>query len=123
MVQPRFEWLGEYICRNGREACERHIKAINEWGEIKDANGMRRFLGNFGWARPQFPVEYVALLRALTAQLRREAAWPMPAAAVKSQKALQELATQCVRLAVVDETAAISGERPLEHIADCSGFG
>ena len=68
-MQPRLEWLVEYIVRNGREACERHIKAINEWGEIKDANGMRRFLGNFGGARPHFPVEYVALLPALTAQL------------------------------------------------------
>ena len=47
----------------------------------------------------------------------------MPAAAIKSQKALQELATQCVHLAVIDEVAAISGERPLEQIADCSGYG
>ena len=47
----------------------------------------------------------------------------MPAAVVKSQEALQELATQCVRLAVIDEVAATSGERPLKQIADCSGYG
>ena len=41
----------------------------------------------------------------------------------EAQKALMNLGKKCVLLARLDEVAALSGERPLEQVADASGFG
>ena len=47
----------------------------------------------------------------------------MPPEAVKAQRAIQRLAERAIRLSVFDEVAAIIRTRPLEQIADCSGYG
>ena len=117
------EFLGEMVGREGRESLDLHIDAIRNFSIVDDAPGMRRFLGNFGWVRPHYPKEVAIALPALTAQLRKDAAWPMPAEAVSSQRAVQAMAARLVKLAVLDEIAAITRTRPLEQIADSSGYG
>ena len=47
----------------------------------------------------------------------------MPEQAYRSQRAIQKLAEQAVRLAVIDEVAAITRVRPLEQVADWAGYG
>ena len=47
----------------------------------------------------------------------------MPPEAVKAQRAIQKLAEQAIRLDVFDEIAAITRTRPLEQVADWSGYG
>ena len=37
---------------------------------------------------------------------------------VAAQRAVQQLACEAIRLAVIDMVGAISGERPLEQVAD-----
>ena len=88
IAQICFEWLGSICSREGMEACEHHLKAVREWGEISDISGMRRFLGNFNWVRQHFPHEFVLALPALTAQVKKSACWPMPQAAEDSKKYL-----------------------------------
>ena len=67
---------------------------------------MRRFLGASGWVRKSFPKEVIVVLPTLTAQLKKDAVWPMPDQAVKAKLALQALAIRAILLTVVDEIAA-----------------
>ena len=104
--------------RTGLRSTEEHLDAVKHSGEIKNTEGMRRFLGAFGWVRKSFPKEVIVTLPALTAQLKKDAVWPMPPEAAKAKLALQGLACRAVLLAVIDEIAAITRSRPLEQIAD-----
>ena len=121
----RFELdiLGDICGRVTLQATEDHLRAIREWGPILDAGAMRRFLGTFQWVRKSIPVEAVVALPELTKQLRKDATWPMNAKQKQAQKALQKLAAKAVKLYSVDMIAAISGERPVEQVADWSGGG
>ena len=105
------------------QACDHHLKAVREWSTIEDVGGMRRFLGNFNWVRQHFPTEYILCLPALTNQVKKNAVWPMPEKALKAMKALQKLAERAMQLYPLDVCAAITGERPINTVADCSGFG
>ena len=105
------------------EACEHHLEAVRNWCKIEDVPAMRRFLGNFTWVRGHFPREYVLALPALTTQLKKGAEWPMPDAGEKAKQALQQLAIRAMKLCSLDEVAAITRERPLCRLADCSGYG
>ena len=114
---------GELVGRRGREATDHHLKTVREFKIVEDVPSLRRFLGSFGWIRAHFPSEVVRFLPTLTAQLKKGAVWPLPPEAVKAQRAIQKLAEKAIRLAVFDEIAAITRTRPLEQIADCSGYG
>ena len=84
---------------------------------------MRRFLGNFTWVRGHFAREYILALPALTAQLKKGATWTMPDAAEQAKKLIQQLAVRAMKLCSLDEVAATTRERPLNRLADCSGYG
>ncbi|MAB81808.1 MAG: hypothetical protein CMJ24_00005, partial [Phycisphaerae bacterium] len=122
-VVPELDILGDRVGREGREALDHHIQAIRDWSELRDPNAVRRFLGGFQWVRKHFPLEYIAALPSLTGQLKKTAVWPASAEVTKAMKAIQRLAERCVKLAVVDEAAAISGVRPLERVADACVYG
>ena len=47
----------------------------------------------------------------------------MPADKVAAQKAIQQLACEAIRLSVIDMVGAISGDRPLEQVADFCPYG
>ena len=99
------------------------MAAMKEFGEIENPEAMRRFLGAFNWVRKSFPKECIVVLAPLTAQLRKDAVWPMPEAGQKAKLALQSLAIRAVLLSVVDEIAAVTRDRPLEQIADGCKYG
>ena len=64
------------------------------------------------------------VLSPLTAQLRKEAVWPMPEEAARAKLALQALACKAIMLYAVDEVDAITRSRPLEQVADgCKAAG
>ena len=117
------EALGEIVGREGSEACERHLELIKGWGPMEDVSALRRFIGTFNWIRGHFPKEVQRPLGELSKQLRREAAWPMPAEAEQAKRAIQKLACEAIRLAVVDTLGVCSGERPLEQLADFCPYG
>ncbi len=119
----KLEILGDDVGREGRQPLDCHVKAIREWSKLRDPTAVRRFLGNFQWVRKHFPLDYLAALPVLTAQLKKTAAWPPPPEMDKAQRLIQQLAERCVRLAVVNEAAAISGVRPLERVADACTDG
>ena len=123
IFQPEMEFLGDIVGRHGLRSTENHLDAVKHFGPINDAPAMRRFLGAFGWVRKSFPKECIVVLPELTAQLRKDALWPMPPAAEKAKLALQSLALRAILLSVVDEVAAITRERPLEQIADGCRYG
>ena len=80
-------------------------------------------MGNFTWTRKFFPKEVGVAFSLLAKQLKKDASWPMRKECILSQRAIQEAAVRCVRLARLDEIAALTGERPLEQVADASGYG
>eukprot|EP00974_Lingulodinium_polyedra_P114285 11064172-Lingulodinium_polyedra.AAC.1 len=47
----------------------------------------------------------------------------MPQEAVRAKAAIQKLACQAIRLAVIDMAGACSGERPLEQVAVFFPYG
>ena len=47
----------------------------------------------------------------------------MTAERVAAQRAIQQLACEAIRLAVIDMIGAISGDRPLEQVADFCPYG
>jgi hypothetical protein len=123
IFQPEVKFLGDMCGRHGLTSTEEHLDAVKHFGEIETPEAMRRFLGAFGWTRKSFPQEVIIILPALTGQLKKEAVWPMPPAAQQAKLALQALACRAITLTVVDELAAITGDRPLEQVADGCMYG
>ncbi len=123
IFQAEIEFLGDIVGREGLRSTEKHLDAVKHFGEVNDIEAMRRFLGAFGWVRKSYPKEVIVILPTLTAQLRKDALWPMPDAAQKAKLALQSLAIRAVLLATVVEIAAITRDRPLEQVADGCRYG
>ena len=78
--------------------------------------------------RPHLPVEYVHAVKVLSPFMREGAVFPPEGLGVgatdgdKAVQAIKLMACRMIKLAVLDEAAALSGERPLEQVADCSGI-
>ncbi|CAK0865466.1 unnamed protein product, partial [Prorocentrum cordatum] len=123
LAQPSIEALGEIVGREGSEACERHLELIKNWSVLEDVAALRRFLGTFNWIRGHFPKEVQKPLGILTQQLKKDAEWPMTPEKVAAQRAIQQLACEAIRLAVIDMVGAISKDRPLEQVADFCPYG
>ncbi|CAK0832647.1 unnamed protein product [Prorocentrum cordatum] len=123
LAQPSIEALGEIVGREGSEACERHLELIKNWSVLEDVAALRRFLGTFNWIRGHFPKEVQKPLGILTQQLKKDAEWPMTSEKVAAQRAIQQLACEAIRLAVIDMVGAISKDRPLEQVADFCPYG
>ncbi|CAK0840013.1 unnamed protein product, partial [Prorocentrum cordatum] len=123
LAQPSIEALGEIVGREGSEACERHLELIKNWSVLEDVAALRRFLGTFNWIRGHFPKEEQKPLGILTQQLKKDAEWPMTSEKVAAQRAIQQLACEAIRLAVIDMVGAISKDRPLEQVADFCPYG
>ena len=83
IFQAEIEFLGDIVGREGLRSTEKHLDAVKHFGEVNDIEAMRRFLGAFGWVRKSDPKEVIVILPTLTAQLRKDALWPMPDAAQK----------------------------------------
>ncbi len=59
----------------------------------------------------------------LSKQLKRDAVWPMPAEQEAAKRAIQQLACEAIRLAVIGMVGVTTGERPLEQVADFCRHG
>ena len=67
VFQTALQFLGDVRSREGLRSTEEHLDAVKNFGDIVDAEGMRRFLGAFGWARMSFPKEVLVVMSPLTA--------------------------------------------------------
>ena len=89
---------------------------------------LQQFLGCTNWLRPHLTVEYVHAVKVLSPYMREGAVFPPEGLgpgttdADKAVRAIKHMARRMIRLAVLDEAAALSGERPLEQVADSSGI-
>ena len=75
-------------------------------------------------------MEYARALRHLTEFLKPGAVFPGSglgggdgSAGDLAVRAIKKMSVQLIKLAVMDEAAAMDGSRPLEQIADSSGIG
>ena len=123
LMQPSIEALGEIVGREGLDACEHHMEIIKGWHDPEDVSGLRRFLGTFNWVRGHFPKEVQLPLGILSAQIKRDAEWPMPAEQRRAKAAIRKMACEAIHLAPLDMVAVTTGERPLEQVADFCPYG
>ena len=59
LFQPQLEFLGDVVGRHGLQSTEAHLDAVKYYGDITNPEGMRRFLGAFGWVRKSYPKEAI----------------------------------------------------------------
>ena len=48
--------------------------------------------------------------------------FPLNSEQLRAKRAIQQLACRCIRLAAIDMIGVVSGDRPLEQVADCCPF-
>ena len=92
-------------------------------GDIPDVSVLRRFLRTFIWIRGYFPNEVQVVLPYLNAALKHDDVFPLNGERLRAKRAIQELACRCFRLAATDMVGIVSGDRPLEQVADFCPYG
>ena len=63
------------------------------------------------------------MLPYLNAALKKDVAFPLNGEQLRAKRAIQELACRCIRLAAIDMVGIVSGDRPLEQVADICPMG
>ena len=63
------------------------------------------------------------MLPYLNAALKKDAIFPLNGEQLRAKQAIQELACRCIRLAAIDMVGIVSGDRPLEQVADFCPYG
>ena len=63
------------------------------------------------------------MLPYLNAALKKDAVFPLNGEQLRAKRAIQELTCRCIRLAAIDMVGIVSGDRPLEQVADFCPYG
>ena len=63
------------------------------------------------------------MLHKLNATLNQYAVIPLSGQQLRAKQAIQKLAFQCLELAALDMIGLVSGDRPLEQVADFCPYG
>ena len=63
------------------------------------------------------------MLPYLNAALKKDATFPLSGEQLRAKRAIQELACRCIRLAAIDMVGIVSGDPPLEQVADFCPYG
>jgi hypothetical protein len=120
--------LGHNVGRFGLRPDEEKVKAIVSFPALKEKQHIQQFLGCTNFLRWYLPPEYGYVAKMLGEYMKgvlpfpTEGLGPGTTPGDQAVKAIKLMAKRAIELAVLDAAAAISGERPLEQIADCCGF-
>ena len=129
LYRIKIKYLGEIISRTTRVPTDEHRIAIINYPEpIPDIPALRRFMGVVNWVRPHEPAEFAAAAKDVTKYLSKSATWSkdppyMGPDGCRGVKVLKILTARMIDLNAIDENAALSGERPLEQVADWNPIG
>ena len=120
--------LGRIVGRDGVTGDEERAQAVRDFAPLKSKQHVQQFAGCTNWLRPHMREEYAQALKVLGeymkpgAEFPPEGLGPGTSPGDKAVRAIKIMAAQMIKLAVLDEAAAIDGTRPFEQIADSSGI-
>ena len=120
--------LGRIVSRDGTSADDERSQAVRDFAPLRTKQQVQQFAGSTNWLRQHMSVEYAQALKVLGEFLKPGAEFPTAGLGVgnepgdKAVKAIKIMASNLIRLSVLDEAAAMDGSRPLEQIADSSGI-
>ena len=107
-------------------------QAIREFAPLKEITHVRQFIGSTNWIRFYLSNVYSTLVKILGEWMKPGAEFPEEGLGCnnkecgnegcKTVKAIKILCEHSIETAVLDEPAAIDGTRPLEMVADASGY-
>ena len=122
--------LGRIVSRDGVQGDVDRAAAVKNFAPLKELKHLQQFLGCTNWLRPHLAIQYPHAVKVLSPFMREGAVFPPegigngipPSEADKAVQAIKLMACEMIKLSVLDEAAALSGERPLEQVADSSGI-
>eukprot|EP00435_Cladocopium_sp_Y103_P042487 s1035_g11.t1 len=118
------ELLGHTIGRFGAKCNAEKTKAILNFPALREKLHIQQFLGCTNFLRMYLPPEYAHCAKLLGEYVKGAKAFPEDGLGPGTSegdlavRAIKLMAQRSIELAVLDEAAAVSGERPLEQIAD-----
>ncbi|CAJ1448521.1 unnamed protein product [Effrenium voratum] len=120
--------LGHHLSRGGVKADPERSQAVRDFPPLREKLHIQQFLGCGNWLRAYLPVEYGHAAKILNAYQKPGAIFPEGGLGsantdgCKAVKAIKRMMTEQIELSIFDEATAITGECPLEQIADASGI-
>ena len=120
--------LGHVIGRSGSSPDPERAKAVREFAPLKEKLHIQQFLGCANWLRTYLPAEFGHCAKVLTGYQKPGAEFPPEGLGAgksegcKAVRAIKQMLEKTIGISVFDEATAISGECPLEQVADASGY-
>jgi hypothetical protein len=120
--------LGHNISRKGAKCSAEKTRAILKFPALKEKLHIQQFLGCTNFLRSYLPPEYAHCAKLLGEYVKGAKPFPEDGLGPGTSegdlavRAIKLMAQRSIELAVLDEAAAVSGERPLEQVADSSGY-
>ena len=122
------ELLGHVVGRSGARSNPERTKAVAGFPPLKEKLHIQQFLGCTNFLRNYLPPQYGYCAKVLGQYMKGTEKIPESGLGLgetqgdKAVKAIKLMAQRSIELAVLDEASAITQERPLEQIADSSGY-
>ena len=120
--------LGHIIGRSGSSPDPERAQAVRDFAPLKEKLHIQQFLGSANWLRTYLPSEFGHCAKVLSAYQKPGAAFPPEGLGAgnsdgcKAVRAIKKMLESAICLSVFDEASAITGECPLEQVADASGY-
>ena len=120
--------LGHHLSRGGVKADPERSQAVRDFPPLREKLHIQQFLGCGNWLRAYLPVEYGHAAKILNAYQKPGTIFPEGGLGsantdgCKAVKAIKRMMTEQIELSIFDDATAITGECPLEQIADASGI-
>ena len=128
MVRTGGKLLGHLIGRDGSSPDPERSRAVQEFAPLREKLHVQQFLGCSNWLRTYLPAQFGCAAKVLTGYQKPGAVFPPEGlgygqtAGCQAVRAIKKMLSEAIGIAVFDEAAAISGECPLEQVADASGY-
>ena len=120
--------LGHVVGRFGKGPDPERIEAIQNFAPLLNDTHIKQFLGSTNWIRQYMIPLYTTCVKILGEYMKEGAVFPegglgtADTKGCKAVKCIKHMAKFHIETAVMDEAAAIDGSRPLEQVADASGY-
>ena len=114
--------------RSGARSNPERTRAVAGFPPLKEKLHTQQFLGRANFLRNYLPPQYGYCAKVLgqymkgTEKIPESGLGPGDSLGDKAVRAIKLMARRSIALAVLDEASAIARERPLEQIADSSGY-
>ena len=112
------ELLGHVVGRRGASAQKEKTLAIVRFPPLREKVQVQQFLGCTNFLRYYLQPQYAHCGKILG----EEGLGPGDSPGDLAVRAIKLMARRTIELSVLDEVAAVTGERPLEQVADSSGY-